>query len=73
MRVLYCTSVVHVWCGVCSYPPKMEANVFKTAAEEAPKGMLARGSYAVHSRFTDDDQHDYLTWDWQLDIRKDWQ
>jgi Rho GDP-dissociation inhibitor len=57
---------------VGSYAPKNEAQEFLTPPEEAPSGMLARGSYRVHSKFTDDDKHDHLTWDWELEVKKDW-
>ena len=40
--------------------------------DEAPTGMLARGHYEAASRFADDDNHDYLRFDWSFDITKDW-
>ena len=40
--------------------------------DEAPTGMLARGHYDAMSKFTDDDNHDYLKFDWSFDITKDW-
>jgi len=57
---------------VGSYGPKQEPQEFITPYEEAPKGMLARGSYTMKSRFTDDDKNDILTWEWCIDIKKDW-
>ncbi|XP_061906442.1 rho GDP-dissociation inhibitor 1-like [Entelurus aequoreus] len=58
---------------VGSYGPKpSEEYEFLTSAEEAPKGMLARGTYNIKSKFTDDDKHDHLSWEWSLSIKKDW-
>lgn len=58
---------------VGSYPPKKEIQSYTTPAEEAPSGMLARGSYSVTSLFTDDDKHEHLKWEWTFEIKKDWQ
>ncbi|KAK2746320.1 hypothetical protein FQN57_003201 [Myotisia sp. PD_48] len=44
----------------------------KFIEEEAPSGMLARGSYNATSRFVDDDDHDHLRFDWSFVIAKDW-
>ncbi|XP_063074941.1 rho GDP-dissociation inhibitor 1-like [Engraulis encrasicolus] len=58
---------------VGSYGPRPTAEYdFLTPLEEAPKGMLARGTYNIKSKFTDDDKHDHLSWEWNLDIKKDW-
>ncbi|XP_074553317.1 rho GDP-dissociation inhibitor 1 [Halichoeres trimaculatus] len=58
---------------VGSYGPRAEeAYEFLTTMEEAPKGMLARGTYNIKSKFTDDDKHDHLSWEWSLTIKKDW-
>ncbi|XP_049416829.1 rho GDP-dissociation inhibitor 1 [Epinephelus fuscoguttatus] len=58
---------------VGSYGPRPdEAYEFLTTMEEAPKGMLARGTYNIKSKFTDDDKHDHLSWEWNLIIKKDW-
>ncbi|CRG84318.1 Rho GDP-dissociation inhibitor [Talaromyces islandicus] len=40
--------------------------------EEAPSGMLARGSYSVRSRFIDDDKQVHLEFQWSFNIAKDW-
>ena len=55
-----------------SYAPKKEMYEVKTPMEDAPKGITARGKYAVHSRFTDDDKTEYVNLEWQLEIKKDW-
>ncbi|KAM9843680.1 rho GDP-dissociation inhibitor 1 [Aulostomus maculatus] len=57
---------------VGSYGPRAEEYEFLTTMEEAPKGMLARGTYIIKSKFTDDDKHDHLSWEWSLAIKKDW-
>ncbi|XP_055378545.1 rho GDP-dissociation inhibitor 1 [Condylostylus longicornis] len=57
---------------VGSYPPKKEIQSYTTPAEEAPAGMMARGTYAVTSLFTDDDKNEHLKWDWSFEIKKDW-
>ena len=56
---------------VGSYGPKTDLQSFTTPMEDAPSGMLARGSYTIKSLFTDDDKHEHLKWEWTLDIKKD--
>lgn len=57
---------------VGSYPPKKDIQSYTTPFEEAPSGMMARGSYSVTSLFTDDDKNEHLKWDWSFEIKKDW-
>ncbi|XP_019880391.1 rho GDP-dissociation inhibitor 1 [Aethina tumida] len=57
---------------VGSYAPKSEIQSYTTPAEDAPHGMMARGSYSVQSLFTDDDKNEHLKWDWTFEIKKDW-
>ncbi|KAF5290524.1 hypothetical protein FQA39_LY03628 [Lamprigera yunnana] len=57
---------------VGSYAPKAEMQSYTTPPEDAPSGMIARGSYSVHSLFTDDDKHEHLKWEWSFEIKKDW-
>lgn len=57
---------------VGSYPPKKEMQSYTTPFEEAPSGMMARGSYSVTSIFTDDDKNEHLKWEWSFEIKKDW-
>ena len=57
---------------VGSYGPKTEAHVFTTKPDEAPSGMMGRGTYTIKSKFTDDDKNIYLEWEWALTIAKDW-
>jgi len=58
---------------VGSYGPKKDMHVYQTPLEDAPSGMLARGDYKIESRFTDDDKHLYLEWEWHLSIKKDFE
>uniref|UniRef100_A0A1L8DLQ8 Rho GDP-dissociation inhibitor 3 n=2 Tax=Nyssomyia neivai TaxID=330878 RepID=A0A1L8DLQ8_9DIPT len=57
---------------VGSYPPKLDLQSYTTPPEEAPSGLMARGSYSVTSLFTDDDKNEHLKWDWTFEIKKDW-
>lgn len=45
---------------VGSYPPKETTHSFTTPEEDIPHGALARGTYTVHSLFTDDDKNEHL-------------
>ncbi|VDO45569.1 unnamed protein product [Brugia timori] len=56
-----------------SYAPKMEIQSFITPSDEAPSGILHRGTYKVKSQVCDDDNHDWLSWTWSLEIAKDWE
>ncbi|KAH6561612.1 hypothetical protein BASA50_002336 [Batrachochytrium salamandrivorans] len=58
---------------VGSYGPSPEPYTKKFTLEEAPSGMLARGTYTVKSRFIDDDNQAHLEWTWSLAIKKDWE
>jgi len=55
-----------------SYPPKGELQSFKTTEEEAPSGMLKRGTFKIESKFMDDDKNEYASWKWNIEIKKDW-
>ena len=57
---------------VGSYAPKLEAHSYQTPIEDAPSGMMKRGTYSVSSLFTDDDKNEHLKWEWAIDIKKDW-
>lgn len=57
---------------VGSYAPKETAHSYLTPPEDAPSGMMGRGTYAVSSLFTDDDKNEHLKWEWSIDIKKDW-
>ncbi|KAF7667009.1 hypothetical protein LDENG_00083330 [Lucifuga dentata] len=57
---------------VGSYGPRADEYDFVTPLEEAPHGVLARGQYNIKSKFIDDDKHVHLSWEWNLNIKKDW-
>jgi len=58
---------------VGSYAPRADDYTFTTEADEAPSGMLARGSYKVQSKFIDDDKTEHAVWEWQFEIAKKWE
>jgi hypothetical protein len=68
-----------------SYPPSKELISYSTSVETAPSGkfyttsslkffagILARGSYKVHSKISDDDNHLYSDFNWTLEIASSW-
>ncbi|CAJ0922679.1 unnamed protein product [Ranitomeya imitator] len=57
---------------VGSYGPRADEYEFLTPIEEAPKGLLARACYNMKSLFTDDDKTNHLSWEWNLNISKEW-
>lgn len=57
---------------VGSYGPRVDEQEFLSPVQEAPSGLMSRGQYEVQSRLVDDDKNVYLTWDWTVDIKKDW-
>jgi len=58
---------------VGSYAPKATSQSYTTPYEDAPSGILGRGTYTVNSFFTDDDKHDHLKWEWTIEFKKDWE
>jgi len=58
---------------VGSYGPKKELQSYTSPVEDAPSGMLARGTYTIKSLFTDDDKNEHLSWEWVIQIKKDWE
>jgi len=58
-----------------SFGPNTKEKPFyetKFDPEEAPKGMLVRGSYKATSKFVDDDNVSHLQFEWAFDIKKEW-
>jgi len=55
-----------------SYSFNAEPYTKKFEPEIAPSGMLARGTYNVRSRVTDDDGKVYGEWDWSFKLSKEW-
>jgi len=58
---------------VGSYAPNAEIYSTLTPMEDAPSGLVKRGTYSVSSLFTDDDKTEHLKWDWTIEIKKDWE
>jgi Rho GDP-dissociation inhibitor len=56
-----------------SRAPSAEIQTFVSDVEQAPSGVLSRGSFLVKSKLTDDDKHIYAEWEWNLVIAKEWQ
>jgi len=56
-----------------SYAPSTDPHEKKFQMEQAPSGMMARGNYAVRSKFTDDDGNSHLEWSWNFEIKKEWE
>eukprot|EP00479_Gromia_sphaerica_P009919 TRINITY_DN4353_c0_g1_i1.p1 TRINITY_DN4353_c0_g1~~TRINITY_DN4353_c0_g1_i1.p1 ORF type:complete len:169 (-),score=29.25 TRINITY_DN4353_c0_g1_i1:59-565(-) len=57
---------------VGSYPPSNEIFTYTSLEDEAPKGLLARGSYAAKVRLLDDDEAIHLEFGYDFDIRRSW-
>lgn len=57
---------------VGSYGFWVEEYEFLIFVEEVFKGMLVWGSYSIKFCFIDDDKIDYLFWEWNFIIKKDW-
>ena len=57
---------------VGSYGPRAERQQWLSPKDEAPKGVVYRGNYKIHSRFVDDDGEVHLEWSWEMEIKKDW-
>jgi len=56
-----------------SRAPSGEIQTYVSEVEQAPNGVLSRGSFLVKSKLTDDDKNIYAEWEWNLVIAKDWQ
>ena len=55
---------------VGSYAPKLELQSYTTPVEDAPSGLTGRGTYHVHSLFTDDDKKEHLKWEWAIENKR---
>ncbi|KAA8904979.1 rho guanidine dissociation inhibitor [Sphaerosporella brunnea] len=58
-----------------SYGPNTHEKPFYEklfAEEEAPSGLLSRGTYNALSRFMDDDKNEHLSFRWIFEIKKSW-
>lgn len=56
-----------------SRAPSSDLQKYISESEQAPSGVLSRGSFLVKSKLTDDDKNIYAEWEWNLVIAKDWQ
>jgi hypothetical protein len=54
-----------------SYGPKADEQMAKTKEDEFPKGMMARTTVKVQSKFIDDDKTVWKEWTWYLKVAKD--
>jgi len=60
---------------VGSFPPQKDPHKMtfpKNGWDEAPKGMVQRGSYKAKSQLIDDDKQCHLEFEYAFDIKKDW-
>lgn len=58
-----------------SFPPRQEVHVVEIpnkSWEEAPKGMLARGTYKGKVKFVDDDNKIHAEYTYKFHIKSDW-
>jgi Rho GDP-dissociation inhibitor len=55
-----------------SRAPSVDIQTYVGDDEQAPSGVLSRGSFLVKSKLTDDDKNVYAEWEWSLVIAKDW-
>ncbi|CAH8611969.1 unnamed protein product [Schistosoma rodhaini] len=53
-----------------NFRPQGHPHIWTSDPEEAPKGVLSRGSYKIVSQFIDDDKAEYITWKWCINIVK---
>lgn len=55
-----------------SYAPRKDHYLYTSDDEEAPSGMLFRGTYDVKSAFLDDDSVVHTQFSWKIEIAKNW-
>ncbi|CAF2440485.1 unnamed protein product [Rotaria sp. Silwood2] len=56
-----------------SRAPSSDIQTYVSDIEQAPSGILSRGSFLVKSKLLDDDKNIFAEWEWNLVIAKDWQ
>jgi len=59
-----------------SFPPQAAFHSVtypRNGWEQAPDGMLSRGTYTAKSRFIDDDKQQHLEYEYTFNIKKDWE
>jgi len=62
--------IIHM---VGSFGPKKGLQSYTTPEEEAPAGSVSRGQYHIKSFLTDDDKNDFVSWEWLIEIKRDWE
>jgi len=58
-----------------SFPPQAKAHMVtfpRHGWEEAPTGMMTRGTYSAKSKFIDDDKQTHLEYEYSFSIKKEW-
>ncbi|MES1913154.1 MAG: hypothetical protein MHM6MM_005371 [Cercozoa sp. M6MM] len=55
------------------FPPRKEVYEYTFPEEEAPSGMLARGTYTARTVMSDDDGDTHISFEYQLAIKKEWE
>ncbi len=55
-----------------SKAPSNDLQTYVSEVEQAPSGILSRGSFLVKSTLTDDDKNVFAEWEWNLVIAKEW-
>ncbi|KAH1096114.1 hypothetical protein J1N35_013035 [Gossypium stocksii] len=55
-----------------TFSPQKEPYTFELEEETTPSGLFARGSYAVRTKFVDDDDKVYLDVSYHFEIQKNW-
>lgn len=82
IRLIQCHSFINAFYNhvvdkieemIGSYGPAATIYEKTFAPEEAPSGMLARGTYHVKSKFVDDDGTCWLEFGWGFAIKKEWE
>jgi len=58
-----------------SFPPQAKPHIVtfpRHGWEEAPTGLMTRGTYTAKSKFVDDDKQNHLEYEYSFSIKKDW-
>lgn len=55
-----------------SYAPSSKLITHRLPEEDAPSGMLARGSFTAKAKLTDDDGREHAAFEYAFDLKKQW-
>ena len=55
-----------------SYAPSPRLITHRLQEEDAPSGMLARGSFTAKAKVTDDDGRTHAEFEYQFELKKNW-